>query len=477
VFSTTFLGHQGWAFQTPNAAILVDPLLCEPFGAAHELGYRVFPPRTWTTDAMPKLDAVVLSHEHDDHFDIPSLAKLERSIPIYLSARSSSAARRILGEMGFTVHPLVPGVPVKLGDLELAPFCGDHVSIDCGDEWDTLPFLVRSLEGHGSMFSMVDITITQAHVEWAAARAMRPGVISWTNNAMDWSHMADYLAERVEGTQQCFVNMGVGHKLITTIWGTPAAMVMCAGGFAFDGDKAWLNHRVFCVDTDEVCANMTKLYRKEKFYSGVPGQTFHMKAGKLASVDAQTPWLATPPRETWPSRAKAAVDIKDYEPATGRRELRPGELDRLRAAIEAFAGSLVGGPTFRSLCSILVSECGDRAPTFAIAVRDGDTRHVFEYVPTECTFVSATRPDAGYIAGIECWASDLAAVFAGELGPIAITFGRARLWNALPGRFRFEIFPELHRVSHPLRQPAAYYRTYERLWHGVRDRAPTIAGR
>src|SRR5262249_32724590 len=153
---------------------------------------------------------------------------------------------------------------------EVVPFTGDHVSVDCGDEWDTLPFLVRSTEGHGSFFSMVDITITQAHVDRAAAHAMRPGIVSWTNNAMDWSHMADYLAERVEGTQQCFLNMGVGHKLITTTWGTPAAMVMCAGGFSFDADKEWLNHRVFCVDTHAVCEQMTKLYKKEKFYSGIP---------------------------------------------------------------------------------------------------------------------------------------------------------------------------------------------------------------
>ena len=470
MFSTTFLGHQGWAFQTPKAAILVDPLLCEDFGAAHHLGYRVFPPRVWTPAAMPKLDAVVLSHEHDDHFDIPSLVKVDRATPIYLSSRSSSASRRILGDMGFKVHPLIPGIPIQFADLELMPFCGDHVSVDCGDEWDTLPYLVRSTEGHGSFFSMVDISITQGHVEWAAARAMRPGVISWTNNAMDWSHMANYLSERVEGTQQCFMNMGVGHKLITTIWGTPAAMVMCAGGFSFHGDNEWLNHRVFCVDTDQVCENMTKMYRKEKFVSGVPGQTFHMKAGKLASIDPSTPWLATPPRDTWPSRAKAQVDVVDYVPATGRTELAAGELDQLRTALDAFAGSLVGGPTFRSLSSLLVTECGDLAPTFVISVRDGATRHVFEYVSPECTFVPTANRLDSYLAGIECWATDLLAVFEGQFGPIALTFGRARLWNALPQRFSFEIFPELHRVSHPLRQPASYYRTYQRLWEAAQKK-------
>ena len=175
VFSTTFLGHQGWMFQTPNTAVLVDPLLCEDFGHAHALGYRVWPPRVWTTGALPPIDAVVLSHEHDDHFDIPSLAKLARTIPIYLSVRSSTAARTILETMGFTVHALVPGVPVQLGDLEVLPFAGDHVGTSTGDEWDTLPFLVRSTEGHGSLFSMVDIPITQLHVEWAAGEVDAPG--------------------------------------------------------------------------------------------------------------------------------------------------------------------------------------------------------------------------------------------------------------------------------------------------------------
>ena len=464
-------------FQTPKAAILVDPLLCEDFGQAHALGYRVYPPRQWHPEAMPLLDAVILSHEHDDHFDLPSLAKLERTIPIYLSSRSSIAARRILGQMGFTVHPLMPGASIVLGDLEITAFTGDHQSMDCGDEWDTLPFLVRSTEGHGSFFSMVDITISQAHVEWVAAKAMRPGLISWTNNAMDWSHMASYLEARVEGTQQAFMNWGVGHKLITTIWGTPAAMIMCAGGFAFEGAKAWLNQRVFCVDTDQVVDNMSKLYKKEKFYAGTPGQTFIMKASKLVSVEATTPWLGTSPRESWPSRAKGNVEIQELGPATGQLALAPGEPLRLATYLDALAGSMVGGHTFRSLHSVLATEAGDRLCTFAIVVRDGDARRTFEYVSTECRFVPSTRPEIDFIAGIEVWASDLLAVFDGALGPIALTFGRARLWNALVGRFSFDIFAELHRMSHPLRQPSAYFKTYERLYAAARATTPVFKHR
>jgi len=467
VFSTTFLGHQGWLFQSDRAAVLVDPLLCEDFGQAHALEYRVWPPRVFDFAQFPRLDAVVLSHEHDDHFDLPSLAKLDRAIPIYLSARSSRAARQILADLGFTVHALSPGMPVRFGDLEVVPFAGDHIGANCGDEWDTLPFLVRSVDGHGSMFSMVDITLTQRHVEWVAERVMKPGLVSWTNNALDWSHMAAYLQERVEGTQQCFVKMGVGHKLIESIWGTPQAMITCAGGFAFTGERAWLNQRVFCVDTEKVCALIQNVYKKEKFFSGLPGQTWTLRAGKLAEVKPSQPWLTTAPKETWTSRAKAAVEVQDYAPATGRREAP--DLDKLRAHLADFAGSLVGSVLFRGLASLLDSEHDGKAGTFAFALRAGASKIVFEYDAPSCAFVERDRP---CVAGLECWASDLLAVFEGEMGPIALTFGRSRVWNELPQRLNFDIFEEMHRSSHPLRKPDAYYRLYQRL--APRDVTPQI---
>src|SRR6266849_5666068 len=193
MLSTTFLGHQGWLFQSKTSCFLVDPLLCEEFGEAQALEYRVYPPRVFTFENFPKVNGVVLTHEHDDHFDIPSLARLERSIPIFLSSGSSIAARQILREMGFTVHPLIPGQSVRFGDLELTPFCGEHINANNNDEWDTLPFFVRDVGGSGNFFSMVDITLTEQHLKWARARDSRPVVVAWTNNLLDWSHTTDLL--------------------------------------------------------------------------------------------------------------------------------------------------------------------------------------------------------------------------------------------------------------------------------------------
>jgi hypothetical protein len=143
-----------------------------------------------------------------------------------------------------------------------------------------------------------------------------------------------------------------------------------------------------------------------------------------------------------------------------------GDYVLLEQRLQEFAGALVGGTIFRGLHSLLASDANGRTPTFAFVVRDGrgDERRVYEYVAPDCAFVAgATQPEQTYLAGIECWATDLLAVLGGEIGPIALNFGRATLWNASPARFAFDIFGELHRFSHPLRRPAEFLRTYQSL--------------
>jgi hypothetical protein len=479
MFATTFLGHQGWLLQTKRACLLVDPLLRESFGHTQVLEYRVWPPRAWDEAALPAIDGVVLSHEHDDHFDIPSLCRLDRKIPIWLSSRSSTAARQILVEMGFSVHPLVPGTPVQVKDLELIPFTGDHMSVHCGDEWDALPFLARQTGGSGSFFSMVDITLTPGHLERVRALQPEPGLVSWTNNALDWSHMTSYLVPRQDATEECFTRMGVGHKLISETWGTPAGMLMCAGGFFFEGPRAWMNRRIFCVNTAVVCHTLKQVYPSEHFVPALPGQTFLMEANRLKKVEPRTPFLTVEPPERWPERANdTSVPTQDYAPATGRRALAPGQRAELEAGLCELAGAMVGGELFRGLCTLQEDELPGKTLSFAFRLRDDDAPLAYLYQPSACAFVPTEADvEERTLAGLECWASDLHAILRGELGPIALTFARARLWNALPLRFHFDVFGALYGVSHPLRRPAEYLETYRKLYAAHRETAPVWKAR
>lgn len=242
-----------------------------------------------------------------------------------------------------------------------------------------------------------------------------------------------------------------------------------------------MNERVFCVDTAKVCEAMGGLYKNEKFLATRPGQTFVMEGHRLKRIVDSAPFLTTAPRDTWPARGKSAggTSALDYAPATGRRGLTPDELVQLEAGLGELAASLVGGTVFRGLHSLLADAAGPRAMTFAFVLRrEGGEPLVYEYVPEACAFAPGKeRPREVYLAGLECWASDLLAILRGELGPIALTFGRSRLWNALATRFRFDIFGELYRVSHPLRRPAQTLRTYQALWKKSAGVEPTVRGR
>jgi hypothetical protein len=98
-------------------------------------------------------------------------------------------------------------------------------------------------------------------------------------------------------------------------------------------------------------------------------------------------------------------------------------------------------------------------------------------VPSACAFhrVDVDDPESEYLLGLECWASDLLRVLRGDYGPIALTFGRARLWNAAPDVVADVIFDELSRVSHPLRRPAETLRAYERVWESLPAGRPRVA--
>jgi L-ascorbate metabolism protein UlaG (beta-lactamase superfamily) len=106
----TYVGHATTLMELDGVRLLTDPILRSRVGPLRRHGP---PPPPGLTD---ELGAVLVSHLHHDHADLPSLRRLDRDIPLLVAPRAGSFfARR-----GFTsVAELAPGDSVRIGEVEV----------------------------------------------------------------------------------------------------------------------------------------------------------------------------------------------------------------------------------------------------------------------------------------------------------------------------------------------------------------------
>jgi L-ascorbate metabolism protein UlaG (beta-lactamase superfamily) len=77
----TFIGHSTFLLRLPGLTVLTDPIFsrrCSPVSFAGPS--RVRPPGV-ALEALPAIDLILLSHNHYDHCDLPSLRKLRKRFP------------------------------------------------------------------------------------------------------------------------------------------------------------------------------------------------------------------------------------------------------------------------------------------------------------------------------------------------------------------------------------------------------------
>jgi L-ascorbate metabolism protein UlaG (beta-lactamase superfamily) len=129
-----FLGHATVLIEVNGVRLLSDPLLRR--GVAH---LRRQVPQV-DKEMLAALDAVLISHSHQDHLDLASLRMLGHHMPLIVPA----GAGAWLGRRGFTtVTELGVGDAVKVGALTVTAVEARHDGRrPCGPRAETLGYLV-----------------------------------------------------------------------------------------------------------------------------------------------------------------------------------------------------------------------------------------------------------------------------------------------------------------------------------------------
>lgn len=77
--SATWLGHATALLEIEGHRLLTDPVWSERCSPSRSIGPQRLHPPPLALEALPALDAVVISHDHYDHLDMPTVRALARS--------------------------------------------------------------------------------------------------------------------------------------------------------------------------------------------------------------------------------------------------------------------------------------------------------------------------------------------------------------------------------------------------------------
>lgn len=469
------MGHQGWLVSTERTSVLIDPLLTAGFGHGGLVG-DAYPPRLVDDSAFPPIDAVVLTHEHDDHFDLPSLSRVDRRVPIYLSARSSLAAERVLGELGFAVSRIEPSEQYSIGDLRYRTLVTEHRDGRGGDEWDVLPFLISDDGGDGSLFSSVDVKPDPRGLERLASLGGRPGIWCVANNTTAPIFGPGGGTDDTEAAANVLVRR---HGVVTEAWGAPVCTAVVGTGWSYPEPRAWMNRRAFSVDLERVANEIAARVRGAPALAMKPGQEIALRRGDVVYTDGQSTFMAVSPRDDWPIRTPdpRGAGTRSLAPCSPPSNFGVDQMRRLVLELQDFARFSYGRAPFRGLHSAARSSLDGRRVQlcFDLHLGSGGERCVLAYDPRGCCFEVAPQASADeYISGYECWAADLLGFLVGDIGPSALcNAGRLRVWNRAPDLVRVSPH-DLWMFGHPLRRPQAHARLYTKLREELRAGSPTI---
>jgi L-ascorbate metabolism protein UlaG (beta-lactamase superfamily) len=113
----TYVGHATALIELDGTRVLTDPMLRDRI--AYILRIAPVPP----PETVENLDAVLVSHAHHDHLDVPSLRKIPLDVPIIAPPGAAPLLRR---RSGHEVIEAEAGTTVRVGNLDVLAIPARH---------------------------------------------------------------------------------------------------------------------------------------------------------------------------------------------------------------------------------------------------------------------------------------------------------------------------------------------------------------
>jgi hypothetical protein len=421
----TFLGHQGWQFENNQRSFLLDPILEEIGNGAAKL--PVWPRRRLDLSKFEPLDAVIISHEHADHFSLETLAALPRRCRIFISDLSSNAMATVIAELGFEVKRFTALQPFTVCGLQITALPGLYNLL----EPDTYALLVKDASG-ASFLTAIDTVAHPDVVAWLAAHCPLRTLDNLTNNFIE--PRTPLVRDPSAFKKSRSLVAANAMEFVQNF--APRRAVVSGQGWSFGDSKLELNHSYFSVDNKWLTRAARELAPQVEWFEGIPGMRFNLRGEQIA-VDQSSVIgaLQYPSREFDPASAKVA---EPYVPWAEIGEISVQRFAKVREFICNDFGQVLGTNApklMERLYYLKFQTAGNVAAplaTFAIVVRNGAKRFTFEFDYGQLLFREVVGPPRPHAVGIEMWAADLELIIDAQEDAFTVYESAVRTWTHVP---------------------------------------------
>ena len=256
----TLVGHACWLFETMAGCFLTDPVLFDPF---EEGTVTSCPRRAVQLEQLPALQGLIVSHRHLDHFDLPSLAALDRHVPVFCP--DDPFLLYGLQRLGFRdIRRLAPFVVQQIGDLRLLP----TPSLNR----DVLEYGLVVQDETGTIFNQVDTFLAADTIQHLCREVGQVNV-----------HLAMYASQHFDLFESKRTNTAALHgiNLHTASRLAAGCLVPAAAGFRFADDLAWLNRHVFPISRAKFMQDLHQVSPTLRIVEVNPGDTLMVTPGQV----------------------------------------------------------------------------------------------------------------------------------------------------------------------------------------------------
>lgn len=294
----TFLGHAGLLIETPKARLLIDPWL-SPEGAYQAAWFQYPSSSHIQTDGLADISAVIISHEHEDHFDREFLMGLPSHVPVFLPAYPSRYLGEQVRKLGFSqIHDLAQWRSATIGDAsfyfvnEFSPMNHDSA-------------LVVEHDGR-TLLNVNDARLSSPQLEAICQRSGKVDMLLFQSTGASWHPMCyTYGAERKRQISIQKAEAKLRSSLQTIKLLSPDIAVPFAGPPCFlDQELSEYNHDPYFVDQWSVRSWLEEL-GVQNCSIFLPGDVYDLeRASKVP--DGQ--WRGFDPRERFAHIEQMAQD-------------------------------------------------------------------------------------------------------------------------------------------------------------------------